>query len=150
MRKDPKFSRKIYKHSSGLSVYQISSGKNFPCAADLYYNNTPSNFIRMLFLISSSYRFASGTGSKEYIKSPTMDTEHSESNSIFNWENRKAQHRHKRKAINNRFSWVSMQSLKKKIFIANFLKTEKHLLQDVKNLFGHDSSVITSWAGSLP
>lgn len=78
MRKDPKFSQKIYKHSSGLSVYQISSGKNFPFAADLYYNNTPNNFIRMLFLISSSYRFASGTGSKEYIKSPTMDTEHSE------------------------------------------------------------------------
>lgn len=40
MRKDPKFSQKIYKHSSGLSVYQISSGKNFPFAADILQQHT--------------------------------------------------------------------------------------------------------------
>lgn len=72
MSKDQKFSQKIYKHSSWLLVYQISSGKNFPFTADLYYNNTPNNFIWMLFLIGSSYHYVSGTESKKYIKSSTM------------------------------------------------------------------------------
>lgn len=116
MKKDQKVSQKIYKHSSWFSVYQISSGKNFPFAADLYYNNTPNNWVRMLFLISLSYHCASETESQKFIKSPTMVQNIQKSNAIFNWENSwKSIASPQRKSINMWSSYVNAWSLKKSL-----------------------------------